>query len=288
MHRRNFLALLAAPILFQNLNKSRKKNSDPQATSRFIYSQALRQAKSGSWNKLSIGLLMGHVGGLLVGTPYVGGTLEGDGPEICRVDLTGLDCVTFFESVLDIARVIKKGNSSWDDLRNEVTFTRYRKGVLSDYSSRLHYTADWIEDNVSKGVVKDISKDIGGDPFPIRVNFMSQNPKYYRPLRDDSTLITSMAGIERSLGTTTRYLVPRERIGSIESQLQTGDIVAIATSKDGLDYAHTGMIFMDGEIARFMHASSQKKKVVLDGSIGEYVNGVKSHTGISVVRPLEI
>lgn len=286
MYRRDFLALLSAPFLLQNLNKSRKKNSDPQATSRFIYSQALRRASADGWNKLAMGLLMGHVGELFVGTPYVGGTLEGDGPEICRVDLTGLDCVTFFENVLNISRVIKKGKSSWEDLVNEVTFTRYRKGALGDYSSRLHYTADWIEDNVAKGVVRDISKDIGGDPFPIRVSFMSQNPKYYRPLREDSSLVSRMAGIERLLGTTTRYLVPRERISSIESQLQTGDIVAIATSKEGLDYAHTGMIFVDAGTARLMHASSQKKKVILDGSISEYVNGVKSHTGISVVRPL--
>ncbi len=288
MQRRTFLSLLAAPLVLQNLRHSRKKNSDPQATSRYIYSQALRRSRTDGWNKLSMGPLMGHIGELFLGTPYVGGTLEGDGPEICRVDLTGLDCVTFFENVLDISRVIKKGKSSWDDLVNEITFTRYRNGTLGDYTSRLHYTSEWMEDNVKKNVVRDISKEIDGDLFPIRVNFMSQNPRYYRPLKEDSILVSRMAEIERTLGTTTRYLIPKERIESVETKLQTGDIIAIATSKSGLDYAHTGLIIRDGDTARIMHASSQKKKVILDGRISDYVNGVKSHTGISVVRPLEV
>ncbi|HLP27858.1 MAG TPA: N-acetylmuramoyl-L-alanine amidase-like domain-containing protein, partial [Candidatus Didemnitutus sp.] len=224
MQRRTFLSLLAAPLFVQNLRHSRKKNSDPQATSRYIYSQALRRSRNDGWNKLAMGPLMGHIGELFLGTPYVGGTLEGDGPEICRIDLTGLDCVTFFENVLDISRVIKKGKSSWEDLVNEITFTRYRNGTLGDYTSRLHYTSEWIEDNVKKNVVRDISKEIDGDLFPIRVNFMSQNPRYYRPLKEDSILVSRMAEIERTLGTTTRYLIPKERIESVETKLQTGDI----------------------------------------------------------------
>lgn len=288
MDRRSFLALMAAPFMYQNLRHSRKKNSDPQATSRYIYSQAIRRSRADGWNKLAIGALMGRIGELFLHTPYVGGTLEGDGPETCRIDLTGLDCVTLFENVLNISRVIKRGESSWDDLVKEVIFTRYRSGSLKDYTSRLHYTSEWIEDNVKKNVVSDVSRDLGGDVFPIRVNFMSENPQYYRPLKEDSSLIARMSDIERSLASTTRYLIPKERIADIESRLQTGDIVAIATSKDGLDYAHTGLIVRDGDVARLMHASSQKKKVVLDGRISAYVAGVRTHTGISVVRPMEV
>ncbi|UCC41535.1 MAG: DUF1460 domain-containing protein, partial [Candidatus Aminicenantes bacterium] len=74
---------------------------------------------------------MGNIGKLLIGTKYVGGTLEGEGPEICRIDLTGLDCVTFFENVLCIARIIKKRKTTFDDFKAEVTYTRYRGGMLT-------------------------------------------------------------------------------------------------------------------------------------------------------------
>lgn len=289
MDRRNFLSLtLAAPLLIQSLRTSRKKNTDPVATTRYIFSQAMKRAHAEHWNKKSIGELMGQLGMLLVGTPYVGGTLEGAGPEVCRIDLTGLDCVTFFENVLDMARVIKKKKNKYEDLIQEVTFTRYRGGVLGDYTSRLHYTSDWLINNVEKNVVRDINVTLNGIPFEKNLFFMSKNPKYYKPLQENPTMVQTMAGIESKLNATTLLYVPKEAIREIEPKLQTGDIVAIATSKDGLDYAHTGMIYVDAGQAKFLHASLTKKKVILDTTISEYVNNVRTHTGITVVRPVEV
>ena len=287
MLRRSFLLLLATPMLAQNLRKSRSRNSDPVATSSYIYSQTMRRVAAEKWNRLPIGDLMGNIGTLLLGTPYVGGTLEGAGPEICRADLTGLDCVTFFENVLAMARCSKLGTPSWDAFIKQITRTRYRDGQLDGYTSRLHYTAEWIENNVAKGVVRDVTPDLGGDVFPIRVSFMSEHPQYYPPLKADTALVGTMASIERRLATTTRYIVPREKIADIESLLKTGDIVAIATSKAGLDYAHTGLIVREGSVARLMHASVTKKKVILDVRLSDYIASVKSHIGVSILRPIE-
>lgn len=289
MQRRNFLALFAVPLLMQNLRTSRRKNSDPQATSRYIFSRAVLKSREERWDLLPIGKRMEKIGTLFLGTPYVGGTLEGDGPEVCRLDLTGLDCVTFFESVLTIARLVRrKPLATWTDLIKEVTYTRYRSGVLEDYTSRLHYTADWIEDNIKKGVVADITQEIGGQLFPVLVSYMSEHPALYKPLKLDTSLVPRIASIERGLATTTRYYIPRDQIAKIEHLLHTGDIVAIATSKAGLDYSHTGMIVRDGDQARFMHASLQKKKVVLDSPLNEYIAGVRSHIGVTIVRPIEV
>lgn len=294
MERRTFLALLATPLLLplaepllaQNVRSSRKRNTDKQATSRYIFSQAMRQARADGWHKLAVGEAMGQIGLLFVGTPYVGGTLEGEGMEQCRIDLTGLDCVTFFENTLDMARIVKKNKYAFEDLQKEVLFTRYRGGVLADYTSRLHYTSEWISDNVAKGVVQDMTRELGGVIFVNTVNFMSTHPQYYAPLKQDEALQAKIGAIEERINATTRYFIPKDRIVNIESQLQTGDIIAIATSKEGLDYAHTGMIYKDDAgVAHLFHASSQKKKVVMDVSVSEYVNSVKSHTGITVVRP---
>jgi hypothetical protein len=287
MLRRSFLLLLATPVLAQNLRKSRSRNSDPAATSSYIYSQTMRRIAAEKWNRLPIGDLMGNIGTLLLGTPYVGGTLEGAGPEICRADLTGLDCVTFFENVLAMARCSKLGTPSWNAFIKQITRTRYRDGQLDGYTSRLHYTAEWIENNVAKGVVRDVTPDLGGDVFPIRVSFMSEHPQYYPPLKADTSLVGTIASIERRLATTTRYIVPREKIADIEPLLKTGDIVAIATSKAGLDYAHTGLIVREGSVARLMHASVTKKKVILDVRLSDYIASVKSHIGVSILRPIE-
>lgn len=241
------------------------------------------------WEQLPIGELMGKIGELFIDTEYVGGTLEGPGPEVCRVFYDKLDCVTYFELVLALSRSIKSGCWLEEDVVTEVTRTRYRSGILEGYLSRLHYTSEWISDNVAKGIVVNVTEsDKDAVIFKNTVNFMSTHPQYYGPLKEDVDMVRRISEIEERINATTRWFVPKERIASFEPRLQTGDIVAVATSKTGLDYAHTGMIRVDDEgRRRFMHASTTAKKVVLDDTISTYVNSVKAHTGITVVRPLE-
>ena len=245
--------------------------------------------KKNNWQSLDIGSLTGNIGKLFIDTPYVGGTLDPAGPERSIADFTGLDCVTLFENSLGIARIIKKGKFTFGDLLDEIKFTRYRGGRLSDYTSRLHYTADWFYDNEQKGVVDDISKELGGKKFPYKVYFMSKNPKYYRALRENESLVPVIAGFEDKINARAYYYIPKDKTARIEGKLQTGDIVAFATNKKGLDYAHTGLVFIDGKgQARLLHASSKDKIVKLDTTISDYANKIETNIGISIARPLDI
>jgi hypothetical protein len=291
MNRRSFLTTLtlaagAAALPAQNLHRSRKRDSDKDATTRYIFNQTMRQARSEAWHTRPIGEIMGSLGMLLVGTPYVGGTLEGEGPEVCRVDLTGLDCVTYFENTLCMARIIQKQKYTYEDLIAEITRTRYKDGVLDGYASRLHYTSAWIDDNVEKGTVLDVTSELGGVPFAPNVHFMTEHPEYYPPLKNDTLMVQRILVQEVLVNVRPRTYIPKDDIRAIEDRVKTGDIIAITTSKDGLDYAHTGLAYRDDKgVTRLLHASTQKKKVTLDRSISEYVSSVKTHTGITVVRP---
>ena len=248
---------------------------------------AVRQKiQDSNWRALPLGKLIAKVGLELVDAPYVGGTLDGSGRERCTVDMLRLDCVTLFEVSLNMGRIMKQGKDSLHDLIEAVTFTRYRDGVLSDYTSRLHYTSDWIENNIQKGTVVDVTSQLGGKPFPLALGFMSQNPKYYPALVENPQLVPVMQTIEQRVNMTSRTIIRKEDIASIEDKLQDGDIIAIATSKKGLDYSHTGLIVREGNKVRFLHASSVKKKVMLDGPVSEYVNRAESNLGITVLRPL--
>src|SRR5262249_48144334 len=56
----------------------------------------LAQAREGRWSERAIGDRVGALGMALRRTPYVDGTLELYADrEVCSVNLTGLDCVTF-------------------------------------------------------------------------------------------------------------------------------------------------------------------------------------------------
>ncbi len=278
-------ALLKAEDAFTAQNGAQVKLKP--TTEKFY--RIINEIKKNKWQDLEIGLLMGKIGKMFAGTPYVGGTLDAGNPEKCTVNLEGLDCVTFFENTLDIARIVKKNKFSFEDLLNEVTYTRYRGGRLTDYTSRLHYTADWFYDNDKKKVVDDISKSLGGKKFPYKVGFMSKNSKYYKSLVQDKAMIEVIKDYESKINAREYYYIPNDKVPSIVDRLKTGDIIAFACKKKGLDYSHTGLVYVDeSKTARLLHASSTNKAVMLDCPIVEYVGKISTNIGISIARPLPV
>lgn len=246
----------------------------------------LAKGKRESWKALSLGDLVARVGRSFLETPYVGWTLERDADrEFCFVSLTGLDCVTLFETSLAIARMIKSNESSPDALIAQVTRTRYRNGRIAGYPSRLHYTADWIWDNDRRGNVDNLTGTIqGATSLNKTIDFMSKHPEVYRQLKAHPELIVEIQKAEERLTNSKLKYVPTQAIA--EHLLKTGDIIGIVTSVSGLDCSHTGLIVREGKKARFLHASSVAKKVTLGPPIGEYVRGNAKAIGIMVARPI--
>ncbi len=234
-----------------------------------------------------IGDIVGAVGLSFVETPYVGWTLERSADkEFCFVTLDGLDCVTLFESSLGLARMIKQGQSRESDLIAQITKTRYRNGVVSGYPSRLHYTSDWIYDNDRKGTVKDVSAILpGAIALEKTFSFMSQHTDTYRQLKAHPELIEVIKRDEARLSKTQFSYVPTASVEAAEGSLMTGDIIGIVTKTEGMDCSHTGLIIREGKRARFLHASSVAKKVMLDGPISEYLKRSDKSLGIMVARP---
>ena len=287
MKRREFLIGIGAVSL---LLSGKMKASLPLAVNSTDskFEKITAKAKAEEWHTLPMSDLMGKIALEFLGTPYAGGTLEINATEQCVINLDKLDCVTFFENVLGLARMIKLQGYDFDDLIKQVTFTRYRNGKIDGYTSRLHYTSDWIYDNVKKGTVSDITKSLGGEAIKFNVSFMSKHPQYYKPLKNNPALIKKIKAIETAINERTYYYIPKNKVRAIEDKLQTGDIIAIVNTAKGLDYSHTGLIYRENDVAHFMHASSLKKKVIIDKSISQYLlHSKKSNKGISILRPLE-
>jgi len=237
-----------------------------------------------------MGELVGAIGMELRGIPYVGATLElYEDREVCSVNLTGLDCVTFFESALGFARMLKNGEGSPEAMMAQVTYTRYRDGKVTDYVSRLHYTCDWFYDNQEKRVVKDITRELpGAVPFTTKVNFMSTHPESYKQLKANAALVPKVAETEKLINARNMYYIPKEKVAEIEPLLKTGDIIGITTTIKGIDLSHTGLCYRDQNgVLRFLHASLDKKEVTLDDALSKYLARVSKHTGIMVARPME-
>jgi hypothetical protein len=270
-----------------------------------VFDRILGSALDGDWVKRPIGDLVGAIAKSLIDTPYVGWTLERNADrEFCFVTLEGLDCVTLFESSLGMARMLKRWTRDVaskatpnvrirrplpSDLVEEIAFTRYRGGKVGDYSSRLHYTTDWIHDNVEKGVVESLAESLkGSKKLGKTIDFMSSHPDTYRQLKAHPELLPRIKDLERAISQRDTFFVPTASLAAQETKLKTGDIVGLVTTLPGMDIAHTGLIIREGASARFLHASSTQKKVVLDARISEVASSRESYLGIVVARPLEL
>lgn len=236
-------------------------------------------------DKLCSDILMDETAKFFLGVPYVGKTLEYE-PERLIVNLREMECMTFVENVLALAEASASGTPSWQAYLEKLQQIRYRDGKIEDYTSRLHYTSDWIYENEKKGLIADITKEIGGVPLAMDVSFVSTHPESYMQLQSHPEYIAVMAKKEKEINSRQYYYIPKEEIDKREAQIRTGDIVCFVTSIKGLDISHVGIVHKEGDKMTFIHASSGKKRVIInEESLQDYVLGIKKSKGIMVLRP---
>ena len=236
-------------------------------------------------DKLCSDILMDETAKFFLGVPYVGKTLEYE-PERLIVNLREMDCMTFVENVLALAEASASGTPPWQTYLEKLPQIRYRDGKIEDYTSRLHYTSDWIYENEKKGLIADITKEIGGVPLAMDVSFVSTHPESYMQLQSHPEYIAVMAKKEKEINSRQYYYIPKEEIDKQEAQIRTGDIVCFVTSIKGLDISHVGIVHKEGDKMTFIHASSGKKRVIInEESLQDYVLGIKKSKGIMVLRP---
>ena len=234
---------------------------------------------------LSMGTLMLKIGLDFKDTPYVAKTLDKEMEESLVVNLRELDCTTFIESVLAIALTVKSGEPAFETFIAQLERIRYRGGHLNEYPSRLHYFSEWITDNASKGIVTDVTHQLGGTIHPLSLNFMGTHPNLYQQLNGNAPFTDQIRKIEREISARPYYFISKELVPGHEAGLLDGDIVAMTTRIAGLDVSHLGMIFRKEGKTYLLNASSLGMRVeVTPKTLAEYLNGSKSVTGIFVVR----
>jgi len=119
--------------------------------------------------------LIAEIGLTFSGTPYVAATLENGVDEKLVINLRELDCTTFVESCLALARTVKLGKTDFESFINQLELIRYRDGICNQYPSRLHYFSEWIHNNQNKNFVSE-KPNFQGVKVNKSINFMSTHP----------------------------------------------------------------------------------------------------------------
>ena len=289
MNRRSFLKSLplaaGAPMLLENTSLRGFFFQDDDA---LICARKFELAVSLGLRNKPMGDVVIEIGKSFLGIDYVANLLEQPGAERLVVNLRGLDCVLFCENALVFARCVKKNKVTFDDYKAELQYLRYRGGIIDQYPSRLHYFSDHIYDNEKKGVVKNVTYDIGGAPFRKTVNFMSTHPDSYLKLKGNPDFIKVIQKQEMEINKRTMYHIPKSRVQKIASRIQNGDIIAITTDIAGMDVSHTGIAIWQNDALHLMHAPLAGHRVqITEKALADYLAANKKQLGIMVARPLQ-
>jgi hypothetical protein len=257
------------------------------------FERLVQQAQKQNWRSLPLGDRTIAVGRALLGTPYVNYTLEiDDHTEAPSVNLTGVDCWTFFEIALGFARMLEVKADQYTplDLLAMIELDRYRNGRCDGkYTTRLHFLEDWIYDNERRGLVKNLTRSLGG--VPIRGRYLNEMSRYWRSsryLRNNPELVPEMRQIENRISSRTIYHIPKAIVPRIESKIQNGDVICISGNGPEGFTEHVGLAFRDRQgVLHFMHASKDERRAIIDVPLHSYLYRYRKFAGIMVVRPQE-
>jgi len=259
------------------------------------FNRLVSKAKAGNWQALPIGERTAAVGQALVGTRYKHFTLEIDNRiEAPSANFQGMDCWTFFEIALGFARMLDEPEPNWspERLLHYIELDRYRGGECTgEYLSRLHYLEDWLYDNDRRGLVEDLTRDLGGRSVPHSAREMSVGWRHYRYLAANRSLLGPLAHMEANVSSRPLYEIPKSRVAGIESKLRSGDIIGvIGRDRSGFySTSHVGLALRTSDgVLHFMHASSPGNygHVIVDAQLSKYLYRYHSDSGILVARPL--
>lgn len=231
-----------------------------------------------------------------IGVPYVGHTLEMSlDSEPLVVNLRELDCTTYVETVAALWQTNReKAHANYATYKHWLSRYRYWAGRRDGYLSRHHYFSWWWHDNVEQGILSEVDLSASGaelTPLVVKINYMSLHPELYAQLNAHREWLPCLQKMEQEYsGHDGMYLSRQELLRksskAFRGVIEDGDVIAIVTTKGGLDYSHLGFASWqsDGRL-HLLNASSIHHKVVDEPkTLYEYLSEHKSSVGIRVFR----
>lgn len=234
------------------------------------------EIKNDSLTLPSIGDSLISKASLHLGKPYVAKSLDQNKIEQLTIITSGFDCTTLVETV--IAEVKFPNN-----IAAQIQTSRYRNGIIEDYSSRIHYFTEWIYEN--RNLVDDLTSTMScSKPYSVKINYMSTHRNKYHQLADDN-IFQKITSMESKINDYTWSYIPKNSMKACEHLIKNGDIIAITTNIKGLDISHLGFAIWKGKYLHLLHASTDEKKVVVSkNTLYHYLQNHTKQTGIMVLR----
>ena len=215
------------------------------------------------------------IGKRFLGKPYRANTLSVGNPEQLNTSKESFDCVTFLENCLAI-RNAKDVDSLYSIALKHVRYA----GDSVQYENRFHYFSDAMYALGYPQILDESHVSV----LPKDFKFLSS---YLRSKKLPSINLGLLEDREKSLAKRPFQFTAIDNIAFLLPRIQSGDLVAFVSKNPHLDFLHTGMLVREGNSIHLLHASQDKKQVVLSSqNLGEYLKSHPKFIGICVFRPI--
>ena len=203
------------------------------------------------------------------------------------INIDELDCTTFVETLYALTRTTLSNRTTWRDYANHLESIRYRDGIMTDYSSRLHYISEWIINNSNRDNLTDITPNFKKCHYLVKtIDFMSKHRDAYSSLKDSATF-EKIKNFEVGFRSHRFPYIKKSDINAKNSKatFKSGDFIGMVTNIEGLDISHLGIVIKENDELYFINASMSGKKVQLEKrTFYDYLDRVRSCIGVRVFR----
>jgi hypothetical protein len=194
--------------------------------------------------------------------------------KVLKTSFTYLDCMTYVEHVLALAASDRaEYRAGFLPRLVDVMFDADGTPLMSHH--RNHFTSHWGEVLERKGYLINVARGHpGAVTRHVLLNRVGTNRTFY--VEDRFMIATEPQAVR---------FFPLEAVLAGQVPLQSGDVVAMATDKDGLDVTHMGF-FIERHEGRFLRHASLTRNRVVDEEFEGYLKARKGLTGLMVFRPV--
>lgn len=209
-----------------------------------------------------------------------------------RINVDSFSPLMFVNTVAALAKAsMKSGYTDWRTFAAEFEDISTRRGKDTGYASIMFHTSDWINDNVSRGNVKELTENFSGGVVA-RTKSLDEMTRFRQnfPALADSATFEKVRMNEMGYRTHRIPTLKKETIKKKEilDELKNGDVVILVPSRDGIDFYDIGIVEMEDDGPHFIHLSPSEGKITEEEVLTRYFPLMtKYFQGYRIIRMVE-
>lgn len=199
------------------------------------------------------------------GIPF-GKAADNDSLGTIMIRLDSLSQREFIYLAMAAAKTAEQSLPTLREFERNIENISRRKGVDEGFTSQFLYGADWINDNIYRGNLKEMTEYLGGGGFRTKtLDYVSRHPEEF-PAMKDSVTAAKIKIVEFGFRSHRIPHMKKQSIGNkaVKDLLQNGDIIIMNPPDIDFDIYDIGIVSMENGEPTLIHIPRNQGKVVLD------------------------